>query len=92
MIRRRTTRSTTMRKPLRLSCSPARLNERVAPDAPGRLDFSWSDARIARLQARGVRPILGLLHHGSGPAYTALDAADFAERFAAYAAAVAARN
>ena len=65
--------------------------ERVAPEAPGRRDFGWSDARIARLEARSVRPILGLLHHGSGPAYTALDAPDFAERFAAYAAAVAIR-
>src|SRR5688572_3188375 len=46
--------------------------ERVAPlniDAP---DWSWTDARLARLRALGINPIAGLVHHGSGPAYTSL--------------------
>src|SRR5688572_15619847 len=41
--------------------------ERVAPDHPDERNFSWSDARLARLQQLGVRPIVGLVHHGSGP-------------------------
>jgi dTDP-4-dehydrorhamnose reductase len=65
--------------------------ERVAPDGPESADWRWSDARLARLQARGVRPIIGLLHHGSGPAHTSLADPRFAMRFADFAATVAAR-
>ena len=50
--------------------------ERVAPDAPpgtpGACDWRWSDRRLARLQDMAIRPIVGLVHHGSGPRYTAL--------------------
>src|SRR5687767_6788823 len=46
--------------------------ERVAPASPNARDWSWSDARLARMAALGIRPILGLLHHGSGPRYTSL--------------------
>ena len=38
-----------------------------------------------------MAPIVGLLHHGSGPAYTSLVAHDFPQLFANYAAAAAAR-
>ena len=64
--------------------------ERAAPDlkAP---DWSWSDARLARLQALGLRPIAGLLHHGSGPLASGLLDPDFPGAFAAYAAAAAGR-
>jgi len=65
--------------------------ERVAPDAPDRCDFAAADARIAALDRLGIRPILGLLHHGSGPAYTSLVDPDMPRRFAAYAGAVARR-
>ena len=47
--------------------------ERHAPHALDACDFSWADDRLARLRARGVRPIAGLVHHGSGPRYTSLD-------------------
>jgi dTDP-4-dehydrorhamnose reductase len=57
-------------------------------DAP---DFAWSDARLARLRALGVEPIVGLLHHGSGPAGTDLLDPRFPERLADYAGAVARR-
>jgi dTDP-4-dehydrorhamnose reductase len=67
--------------------------ERTAPrgcrlDA---IDWRWSDARLARLQALGVTPILGLVHHGSGPADTDLLDPEFPARLADYAGAVAAR-
>jgi dTDP-4-dehydrorhamnose reductase len=63
--------------------------ERVCAD--GRPNWSWSDARLARLRELGITPIVGLLHHGSGPRDTSLLHADFPERFAAYASAVAQR-
>lgn len=57
----------------------------------GRRDFRWADARLARMRALGIAPILGFLHHGSGPGdVTPLDAG-FAERLADYAGDVAAR-
>ncbi|MGD0475632.1 MAG: family 1 glycosylhydrolase [Candidatus Velthaea sp.] len=63
--------------------------EHVAPDAPGVRDFRAQQAGIARLRARGVTPIVTLLHHGSGPRYTDLLDPAFPELFADYAAAAA---
>ncbi len=65
--------------------------ERVAPRDPAECDWAWSDARLARLQALGIAPILGLVHHGAGPAYTDLLDPLFAEKLADYAGRVAAR-
>ena len=65
--------------------------ERIAPDRPDRLDFGWTDDRLALLRERGVEVIAGLLHHGSGPAYTDLLDPDFPAKLADYAARVAER-
>jgi dTDP-4-dehydrorhamnose reductase len=65
--------------------------ESVAPDHPDRCDFSWHDGQFARLRALGIRPIAGLVHHGSGPRYTSLVDPAFPDLFAAYAARVAER-
>ena len=65
--------------------------EKVAPDGPASADWRASDARLLRLRALGVRPIAGLLHHGSGPPGTSLVDPGFPEKLAAHAAAVAAR-
>jgi dTDP-4-dehydrorhamnose reductase len=65
--------------------------ESTAPQAPDRFEWHWLDRRLARLQELGIDPILGLLHHGSGPHYTNLLDPRFPEWFAAYASAVAAR-
>ena len=65
--------------------------ERVAPDRPERRDWRWSDERLATIARLGMRPIVGLLHHGSGPRYTDLVADDFAPLFADYAGAAARR-
>src|SRR4051812_49448356 len=46
--------------------------ERVAPRSLDEPDWRWSDAHLDRLRALGIRPIIGLVHHGSGPAYTSL--------------------
>src|SRR5918997_1281413 len=42
--------------------------ERTAPDGLSSADWSWPDQRLSRLQALGIAPIVGLVHHGSGPA------------------------
>jgi dTDP-4-dehydrorhamnose reductase len=65
--------------------------EIMAPQAPDRFDWRWLDQRLTRLQELGIEPILGLLHHGSGPRYTSLLDPSFPEWFAAYASAVACR-
>src|SRR5687768_12673944 len=50
----------------------------------GRLNWTWSDLRLARLRELKLRPILGLVHHGSGPANTSLLADSFATGLASY--------
>ncbi|HKY50333.1 MAG TPA: family 1 glycosylhydrolase, partial [Candidatus Limnocylindria bacterium] len=64
--------------------------ERVAPDGDA-CDWSWSDARLGLLRELGIRPIVGLLHHGSGPRSTDLLDPAFPAKLAAYARAVAER-
>src|SRR5215216_3254491 len=46
--------------------------ERTAPDDLNSFDWSWSDERMGNLQRLGIAPIVGLVHHGSGPHYTSL--------------------
>ncbi len=53
--------------------------------------WDFADERAARLQACGLRPIAGLLHHGSGPPGTSLLDDAFPSLFARYAAAFAQR-
>jgi dTDP-4-dehydrorhamnose reductase len=65
--------------------------ERTAPDRPDALDFSWADARMERLRALGIRPIVGLVHHGSGPRYAPIDRDEFVSGLARYARTVAER-
>ncbi|HZI19937.1 MAG TPA: family 1 glycosylhydrolase [Pyrinomonadaceae bacterium] len=65
--------------------------ERTAPDGPQSADWSWADRRLGRLRELGIRPVVGLLHHGSGPRQTSLVHPSFPEQLAAYAGAVAER-
>lgn len=65
--------------------------ERTAPDGLPCADWAWADARLARLRELGVRPIVGLVHHGSGPRSTSLVDPAFPEKLAVYARAVAER-
>jgi dTDP-4-dehydrorhamnose reductase len=60
-------------------------------ESPQQFDWRWADSRLARLRALGITPILGLIHHGSGPPYTSLIDSGFASGLARYAAAVAER-
>ena len=65
--------------------------ERTAPDGLERADWSWPDERLGRLRALGIRPVVGLVHHGSGPRHTSLVDPSFPEKLTEYARAVAAR-
>jgi dTDP-4-dehydrorhamnose reductase len=65
--------------------------ETTAPGATEDADWRWADAGLARLRERGVRPVVGLVHHGSGPRHTSLVDPAFPEKLAAYARAVAER-
>lgn len=65
--------------------------EHVAPEEIERADWSWADERLGRLRELGIRPIVGLVHHGSGPAHTSLVDPMFAAKLAEYASAVAKR-
>jgi len=64
-----------------------RVEARRADGAP----FAWHDAALTRLRALGIDPIVGLVHHGSGPFGTSLLDAGFAEGLAAFAREVAER-
>jgi dTDP-4-dehydrorhamnose reductase len=65
--------------------------ERLAPRSLDEIDWRWSDERLGRLRALGIRPIVGLLHHGSGPAYTSLLDSEFPDKLARFAGLVARR-
>jgi dTDP-4-dehydrorhamnose reductase len=62
-----------------------------AESRPGCHEFAWSDRRLAMLQTHDITPIVGLLHHGSGPPHTHLLDPRFPQLFASYAGAVARR-
>src|SRR6476469_2430347 len=65
--------------------------ERIAPNGLAQAEWSWLDHRLERLDDLGIRPILGLVHHGSGPKHTNLLDPSFPEKLAEFAGAVAVR-
>lgn len=65
--------------------------ERTAPIEHAPPDWHWSDERLARVRELDVTPIVGLLHHGSGPMHTSLLDPSFPEKLAQYARQVAER-
>jgi dTDP-4-dehydrorhamnose reductase len=65
--------------------------EAVAFESPDELRFEGVDERMKILQGSAIEPIVGLLHHGSGPSYTSLVDPDFPEKLASYASRVAER-
>jgi dTDP-4-dehydrorhamnose reductase len=54
-------------------------------------DWGWADERLSRLRELRIRPILGLLHHGSGAGDDHLLADSFVRGLTRHARAVAAR-
>jgi dTDP-4-dehydrorhamnose reductase len=65
--------------------------ERTAPDGLEAADWSYPDKVLHRLRELNITPIVGLVHHGSGPRDTSLVDPNFAPRLAEFARAVAER-
>lgn len=65
--------------------------EHVAPRSMARPSFAHADRQLKRLRHVGIDPIVGLLHHGSGPRYTSLLDPAFPRKFAIFAGRVARR-
>jgi dTDP-4-dehydrorhamnose reductase len=63
--------------------------ERVC--ALGERAWEWSDRGLELLRRRGITPIIGLVHHGSGPPDASLVDEAFPERLAEFAQQVATR-
>lgn len=53
------------------------------------INFEHSQKRLNKIRDCGITPIVGLIHHGSGPSFTNLLKPGFAEGLASYAAKVA---
>jgi len=65
--------------------------ELTDPGAPTTANWEWPERRLRRLRQLGITPIVGLVHHGSGPPHTGLLEETFARRLARYAEKVARR-
>ncbi len=59
--------------------------EHVQPECESETNWGWADRALERLRDRGVRPIIGLLHHGFGPRWTDARAPEFPEQLARFA-------
>ena len=65
--------------------------EQVMPGTAEDADWHWPDERLSRLRDLAITPIVGLVHHGSGPSHTGLLDDEFARKLAEYASHVARR-
>ena len=54
-----------------------------------KIDWSWTKKQLQSIRDNNITPIAGLVHHGSGPAFTDLNDEEFPYKLAAYAKAVA---
>jgi dTDP-4-dehydrorhamnose reductase len=65
--------------------------ERIAPGELRDADWSATDASLTKMRELGIRPIVGLVHHGSGPRHTSLVDPEFPQKLRLFAEAVAER-
>jgi dTDP-4-dehydrorhamnose reductase len=63
--------------------------EKHQPQMTSEIDWTWTEPQLTFLKAHGIDVIAGLVHHGSGPAFTNMLDPKFPELLAAYAKAVA---
>src|SRR5688572_25312012 len=54
-----------------------------------KINWKWINGQLEKLISHGIKPIAGLVHHGSGPSYTNLLDDKFPEKLASYASQVA---
>src|SRR5947209_12103569 len=43
--------------------------EQIAPRGLESADWAWADSSLQRIRELGIQPIVGLVHHGSGPRF-----------------------
>lgn len=65
--------------------------ETVSPERADRCDWTWHDRQLAQMRRLELEPIIGLVHHGSGPSYASLLDGSFARGLAVHARHVAER-
>ncbi|HJP84579.1 MAG TPA: family 1 glycosylhydrolase [Gemmatimonadaceae bacterium] len=65
--------------------------ERIAPYSLDHADWFQTDLAFAKMRELGIKPIVGLVHHGSGPKHTSLIDRDFPRKLGEFASAVAHR-
>jgi dTDP-4-dehydrorhamnose reductase len=65
--------------------------ERHQPVKGQVIDWSWTEKQLQKIGSNKITPIVGLIHHGSGPAYTNLMSDNFATGLAEYAQQVVSR-
>jgi dTDP-4-dehydrorhamnose reductase len=53
------------------------------------IDWSWAEQQLCKIIELGMDPVVGLVHHGSGPSFTDLMDIKFADELALFAAEVA---
>jgi dTDP-4-dehydrorhamnose reductase len=59
--------------------------EKHAPQKDTTIDWSYSTERLLELKEANIQPIVGLVHHGSGPTYADFFDGSFAGGLAEYA-------
>ena len=65
--------------------------ERIAPHSLEQADWFQTDLALAKMRELGIKPIVGLVHHGSGPHYTSLIDSHFSTKLSEFAGRVADR-
>jgi dTDP-4-dehydrorhamnose reductase len=65
--------------------------ERHQPVQDQEIDWKWTTRQLELIRSHNITPVAGLVHHGSGPAYTSLLDEEFPVKLAAYALEVAAK-
>ena len=65
--------------------------ERIAPYSIHNADWFQTDLALAKMRELGIKPIIGLIHHGSGPRHTSLVDRELSAKLGEFARAVAAR-
>src|SRR5678815_4255270 len=63
--------------------------EKHQPTADVAIDWNWTNQQLKMIYDSGIEPIVGLLHHGSGPPFTDLCDDEFPYKLAAYSYQVA---
>lgn len=63
--------------------------EKHQPTINHSIDWSWASQQLSKICSYNITPIVGLVHHGSGPSFTNLYDENFPELLASYAKKVA---